>query len=71
MGDDTSLPTSHDIGNQAARVLAKRSSTRRTLTKYDLNGDGKIDPDEAELMAKDLNKATKQVAAVEKDKKSK
>ena len=71
MNDDSPLTTSHGIDNQAARVLAKRSSTHAALNRYDLDGDGKIDSAEAELMAKDLNKATKQVAVAEKGKKSK
>lgn len=53
----------------AASLLTKRSSTKKTLDKYDLDGNGDIDSDEAQLMAKDLNAANKQVVEVEKDKK--
>ena len=45
------------------------SSTKRTLEKYDLVSADNSAPG-ASLMAKDLNKANKQVVAVEKDKKS-
>ena len=55
----------------AASLLTKRSSTKKTLDKYDLDGNGDIDSDEAQLMAKDLNAANKQVVVVEKDKNSK
>ena len=52
-------------------TLTKRSSTKKTLDKYDLDGNGDIDSDEAQIMAKDLNAANKQVVVVEKDKNSK
>jgi hypothetical protein len=55
----------------AASLLRKRNNTRRTLTRYDLDGDGIIDPEEAQLMAQDLNAANEQVDVVEKDKNSK
>ena len=55
----------------AASLLTKRSSTKKTLDKYDLDGNGEIDSEEAQLMAKDLNAANKQVVEVEKDKNSK
>ena len=52
-------------------TLTKRSSTKKTLDKYDLDGNGDIDSDEVQIMAKDLNAANKQVVVVEKDKNSK
>lgn len=54
----------------ASLLLRNRNNTRsrRTLTKYDLDGNGLIDPEEAQLMAQDLNAANEQVAVVEKDK---
>lgn len=55
----------------AASLLTKRSSTKKTLEKYDLDGNGDIDSDEVQIMAKDLNAANKQVVVVEKDKNSK
>ena len=55
----------------AASRLKKRSSTKKSLARYDLDGDGVIDQDEAQLMAKDLKEAEKQVVAIGIDRSSK
>ena len=46
------------------------NSTKRTLEKYDLVSADNSAPGASLAMAKDLNKANKQVVAVEKEKKS-
>ena len=65
--DDTQDPATAAACTDADEILG--SSTKRTLEKYDLVSADNSAPG-ASLMAKDLNKANKQVVAVEKDKKS-
>ena len=71
MKEDKLPTTSHGIDHRAAGMLDRRSSTKKALMRYDVDGDGIIDQDEAALMAKDLNATEKKVIKTEKDKKSK
>lgn len=55
--------------SRARRMLDRGCSTKRTLTRYDLDGNGTMGKDEVTLMAKDLNAAEKKVVKVDKAKK--
>jgi len=58
-------------GDTAANVLKNRSSTRKSLARYDRSGKGYLNQDQAQLMAKDLKEAEKQVVAIGIDRSSK
>lgn len=55
----------------AANVLKNRSSTRKSLARYDRSGKGYLNQDQAQLMAKDLKEAEKEVIAIGIDRSSK
>ena len=55
----------------AANVLKNRSSTRKSLARYDRSGKGYLNQDQAQLMAKDLKEAEKEVVAIGIDRSSK
>jgi len=57
------------LHSRARRLLDRACSTKKTLTRYDLDGNGTMGKDEVTLMAKDLNAAEKKVVKVEKAKK--
>jgi len=57
------------LHSRARRMLDRACSTKKTLTRYDLGGNGTMGKDEVTLMAKDLNAAEKKVVLVEKAKK--
>ena len=58
-------------GDTAANVLKNRSSTRKSLARYDRSGKGYLNQDQAQLMAKDLKEAEKEVIAIGIDRSSK
>ena len=58
-------------GDTAANVLKNRSSTRKSLARYDRSGKGYLNQDQAQLMAKDLKEAEKEVVAIGIDRSSK